>query len=237
MTVFTPLADRIGKNLSEKKIITAMEEELGGVENAIEDKTIPWGERNSITLDEAIDYAMEGLEDLDKRMLSHVSDERIRELACIAASNFEYLAEEKSPEASNDKENIMKSSETTSDSKPVPNAIIAEVSFGEFTTALFEFANHWVGSIAVDRLAMNAENYYRDNTIVTLVWKYWQACLNEESNKRRMFDSIVGGQDIYDATSWDNSIYRNEVQAYGDVLYDLLVKLPEQREKNLEITK
>ena len=205
MTVFTPLADRIGKNLSEKKIITSMEEELGGVENAIEDKTIPWGERTSITLDDA----MEGLEDLDKRMLSHVSDERIRELARIAASNFEYLAEEKSPEASNDKENIMKSPETTSDSKPVPNAIIAEVSFGEFTTALFEFANHWVGSIAVDRLAMNAENYYRDNTIVTLVWKYWQACLNEESNKRRMFDSIVGGQDIYDATSWDNSIYRS----------------------------
>ena len=47
----------------------------------------------------------------------------------------------------------------------------------------------------------------------------------------------LGGQDVYDASSWDNNIYRNEVHAYGEVLYDLLVKLPEQREKNLEIAK
>ena len=41
---------------------------------------------------------------------------------------------------------------------------------------------------------------------------------------------VVTGDIVYTADDWDNGIYSSKAKAYGDVLYGMLVRLPENAE-------
>ena len=109
MTNFSATAERIGKTTSEKKAVEVMANALGSVENAIADGDTHY--EGHCFIDDAEQYASEGLDSLDKRTLNHISDERINELVHEVALTFDYLEEYNepatSPEANNDKENAM----------------------------------------------------------------------------------------------------------------------------------
>lgn len=109
MTNFSTTAERIGKTASEKRAVEAMANALGSVENAIADGDTHY--EGHCFIDDAEQYASEGLDSLDKRTLNHISDERINELVHEVALTFDYLEEYNepatSPEANNDKENAM----------------------------------------------------------------------------------------------------------------------------------
>lgn len=79
MTNFSATAERIGKTTSEKKAVEAMANALGSVENAIANGDTHY--EGHCFIDDAEQYASEGLDSLDKRTLNHISDERIYELA------------------------------------------------------------------------------------------------------------------------------------------------------------
>lgn len=105
MTDFSTTAERIGKTASEKRAVEAMANALGSVENAIADGDTHY--EGHCFIDDAEQYASEGLDSLDKRTLNHISDERISELVHEVALTFDYLEEyTTSPEANNDEENV-----------------------------------------------------------------------------------------------------------------------------------
>lgn len=115
MTNFSTIAERIGKATSEKKAVEAMANALGSVENAIADGDTHY--EGHCFIDDAEQYASEGLDSLDKRTLNHISDERINELVHEVALTFDYLEEYNepatSPEANNDKENTVTTTQTS----------------------------------------------------------------------------------------------------------------------------
>lgn len=235
MTNFSTIAERIGKTTSEKRTVEAMANALGSVENAIADGDTHYD--GHCFIDDAEQYASEGLDSLDKRTLNHISDERINELIHEVALTFDYLEEYNepatSPEANNDKENAMTAPQTS----VFTPSYATSMSFEDFIDGMYLFASKWVGDIAVDRVAIRVESLYNDITFRTMVFEYRQAVLARDDHKKRMFRSTVTGDIVYTADDWDNDLYSSKVKAYGDVLYDMLVRLPKNAEnerKSLE---
>lgn len=228
MTNFSTIAERIGKTPSEKKAVEAMANALGSVENAIADGDTHY--EGHCFIDDAEQYASEGLDSLDKRTLNHISDERINELVHEVALTFDYLEEYNepttSPEANNDKENAMTTAQT---SAFIPSSATS-MSFEDFIDGMYLFASKWVGEIAIDRVAVRVESLYNDITFRTMVFEYRQAVLARDDHKKRMFRWMVTGDIVYTADDWDNDIYSSKVKAYGDVLYYMLVRLPKNAE-------
>ena len=74
MTDFSHIVERIGKTTSEKRAVEAMANALSSVENAIADGDTHYD--GHCFIDDAEQYASEGLDSLDKRTLNHISDER-----------------------------------------------------------------------------------------------------------------------------------------------------------------
>ena len=235
MTNFSTTAERIGKTASEKRAVEAMANSLGSVENAIADGDTHY--EGHCFIDDAEQYASEGLDSLDKRTLNHISDERVNELVHEVALTFDYLEEHDepttSPEANNDKENAMTAPQT---SVFIPSSA-ASMSFEDFIDGMYLFASKWVGEIAVDRVAVRVESLYNDITFRTMVFEYRQAVLARDDHKKRMFRWMVTGDTVYTADDWDNDIYSSKVNAYDDVLYDMLVRLPRNAEDERESIK
>lgn len=234
-TDFSPIAERIGKNTSEKMAVEAMANALGSVEIAIADGDTHY--EGHCFIDDAEQYAACGLDSLDKSAFNRISDKRINELVHEVALTFDYLEEYNepttSPEANNDKENAMTAPQT---SASIPFSATS-MSFEDFIDGMYLFASKWVGSIAFDRVAIRVESLYNNITFRTMVFEYRQAVLARDDRKKRMFRSMVAGDIVYTADDWDNDIYSSKVKAYGDVLYDMLVRLPENAEnerKSLE---
>lgn len=235
MTNFSTTAERIGKTASEKRAVEAMANAFGSVENAIADGDTHY--EGHCFIDDAEQYASEGLDSLDKRTLNHISDERINELVHEVALTFDYLEEYNepatSPEANNDKENAM----TAPQASVFAPSYVASMSFEDFIDGMYLFASKWVGYIAFDRVAIRVESLYNNITFRTMVFEYRQAVLARDDRKKRMFRSMVTGDIVYTADDWDNDIYSSKVKAYGDVLYDMLVRIPKNAEnerKSLE---
>ena len=235
MTNFSTTAERIGKTASEKRAVEAMANALCSVENAIADGDTHY--EGHCFIDDAEQYASEGLDSLDKRTLNHISDERINELVHEVALTFDYLEEYNepatSPEANNDKENAMTAPQTS----VFAPSYAASMSFEDFIDGMYLFASKWVGCIAIDRVAIRVESLYNNITFRTMVFEYRQAVLARDDRKKRMFRSMVTGDIVYTADDWDNDIYSSRVKAYGDVLYGMLVRLPKNAEnerKSLE---
>lgn len=235
MTNFSATAERIGKTTSEKKAVEAMTNALGSVENAIADGDTHY--EGHCFIDDAEQYASEGLDSLDKRALNHISDERINELIHEVALTFEYLEEYNepttSPEANNDKENNV----TTAQTSVFVPSYVTSMSFEDFIDGMYMFASKWVGEIAVDRVAIRVEFLYNDIAFRAMVFEYRQAVLARDDYKKRMFRSMVTGDAVCTADDWDNDIYSSKVKAYGDVLYDMLVRLPKNAEDERESLK
>lgn len=232
MTNFSAIAERIGKTTSEKKAVEAMTNALGSVENAIADGDTHY--EGHCFIYDAEQYASEGLDSLDKRTLNHISDERISELVHEVALTFDYLeAYTTSPEANNDKESTV----TTAQTSVFVPSYVTSMSFEDFIDGMYLFASKWVGEIAVDRVAVRVESLYNDITFRTMVFKYRQAVLSRDINKKHMFRSMATGDTIYTADDWDSDIYSSKVKAYSDVLYDMLVRLPRDAEDERESLK
>lgn len=232
---FSSIAERIGKTTPEKRAVQAMATALGSIEYAIADGDTHY--EGHCFIDDAEQYASEGLDSLDKRTLNHISDERINELVHEVALTFKYLEEYNepttSPETNNDKENTVTTAQT---SVFIPSSA-ASMSFEDFIDGMYLFASKWVGEIAVDRVAIRVESLYNDITFRTMVFEYRQAVLARDDHKKRMFRSMVTGDTVYTADDWDNDLYASKVSAYGDVLYDMLVRLPKNAEDERESIK
>jgi hypothetical protein len=235
MTDFSYTAERIGKTTSEKRAVEAMANALGSVENAIADGDTHYDDHCFI--DDAEQYASEGLDSLDKRTLNHISDERINELVHEVALTFKYLEEYNepttSPEANNDKESTV----TTAQTSVFVPSYVTSMSFEDFIDGMYLFASKWTGKIAIDRVAVRAESLYNDIAFRMMVFEYRQAVLSRDDHKKRMFRSMVTGDIVCTADDWDNDIYSSKVKAYGDVLYDMLVRLPRNAEDERESLK
>lgn len=232
MTNFSTIAERIGKTTSEKKAVEAMVNVLGSVENAIADGDTHY--EGHCFIEDAEQYASEGLDSLDKRTLNHISDERINELVHEVALTFDYLEEYNepitSPEANNDKESIV----TTAQISAFIPSSVTSMSFEDFIDGMYLFASKFAKEIAIDRVAARVESLYNDITFRTMVFEYRQATLALDDYKKRMFRSIVTGNGIYDTDNWDNNVYSSKVSTYGDVLYDMLVRLSKNAEDERE---
>lgn len=232
---FCTIAERIGKTTPEKRAVQAMATALGSIEYAIANGDTNY--EGHCFIDDAEQYASEGLDSLDKRTLNHISDERINELVHEVALTFDYLEEYNepatSPEANNDKENAMTAPQT---SVFIPSSA-ASISFEDFIDGMYLFASKWVGEIAIDRVAVRVESLYNDITFRTMVFEYRQAVLARDDHKKRMFRWMVTGDAVCTADDWDNDIYSSKVKAYGDVLYDMLVRLPRNAEDERESLK
>lgn len=228
MTNFSDTAERIGKTTSEKKAVEAMANALSSVENAIADGDTHY--EGHCFIDDAEQYASEGLDSLDKRTLSDISDERINELVHEVALTFDYLEEYNepttSPEANNDKENTVT---TTQTSAFIPS-YATSMSFEDFVDGMYLFASKWVGKIALNRVAARVESLYNDITFRTMVCEYRRAVLALDAYKKRVFRSMATGDVIYDVSDWCDNIYAPKVEAYNSVLCDMLVRLPENAE-------
>lgn len=135
-----------------------------------------------------------------------------------------------SPEANNDRENAMTAPQT---SAFIPSSA-ASMSFEDFIDGMYLFASKWVGEIAIDRVAIRVESLYNDITFRTMVFEYRQAVLARDDHKKRMFRWMMTGDAVCTADDWDNDIYSSKVKAYGDVLYDMLVRLPRNAEDERE---
>lgn len=235
MTNFSATAERIGKTASEKRAVEAMANVLGSIENAIADGDTHYD--GHCFIDDVEQYASEGLDSLDKRTLNRISDERINELVHEVALTFDYLEEHDepttSPEADNDKENTVTTAQT---SAFIPSSATS-MSFEDFIDGMYLFASKFVGSIAIDRVAVRVESLYNDITFRTMVFEYRQAVLARDDYKKRMFHWMVTDNTIYTADNWDNGLYASKVNAYGDVLYDMLVRLPKNAEDERESIK
>lgn len=232
MTDFSTIAERIGKTTSEKRVVEAIANALGSVENAIADGDTHY--EGHCFIDDAEQYASEGLDSLDKRTLNHISDERINELVHEVALTFDYLeAYATSPEANNDKEGTV----TTAQTSVFVPSYVTSMSFEDFIDGMYLFAGKWVSKIAIDRVAVRVESLYNDITFRAMVFEYRQAMLARDDYKKRMFRRMVTGDAICTADGWDNDIYASKVNAYSDVLYDMLVRLPEIAEKERDAIK
>lgn len=235
MTNFSATAERIGKTTSEKKAVEAMANALGSIENAIADGDTHY--EGHCFIDDAEQYASEGLDSLDKRTLNHISDERINELVHEVALTFDYLEEYNepatSPEANNDKESTV----TTAQTSVFVPSYVTSMSFEDFIDGMYMFASKWVGEIAIDRVAIRVESLYNDIAFRTMVFEYRLAVLAHDDHKKRMFRSMVTGDAVCTADDWDNNIYSSNVNAYSDVLYDMLVRLPRNAEDERESLK
>lgn len=229
MTNFSATAERIGKTTSEKKAVEAMANALGSVENAIADGDTHY--EGHCSIDDAEQYASEGLDSLDKHTLNHISDERINELVHEVALTFDYLeAYTTSPEANNDKESTVTTDQT---SVFVPSAATF-MSFEDFIDGMYLFASKYVGEIALDRVAVRVEHLYNDITFRAMMFEYRQAVLVRDDRRKRMFRSMVTGDVVYNADNWDNNADYLKVKAYEEVLYDMLVRLPKNAEDERE---
>lgn len=232
MTDFSTIAERIGKTTSEKRVVEAMANALGSVENAIADGDTHY--EGHCFIDDAEQYASEGLYSLDKCTLNYISDERINELIHEVALTFDYLEEYNepttSPEANNDKENIVTTAQT---SAFIPSSATS-MSVDDFIDGMYLFASKFAKEIAIDRVAVRVESLYNDITFRTMVFEYRQAVLALDDYKKRMFRSIVTDNDIYYIDNWDNNAYTSKMSTYGDVLYDMLVRLPKNAEDERE---
>lgn len=222
MTNFSTTAERIGKTPSEKRAVEAMANALGSVENAIADGDTHY--EGHCFIDDAEQYASEGLDSLDKRTLNHISDERINELVHEVALTFDYLEEHDepttSPEADNDKENIV----TTAQASAFIPSSATSMSFEDFVDGMYLFASKYAGEIALDRVATRVESLYNDITFRTMVFEYRQAVLTRDDLRKRMFRLTATGDYVYTADNWDKCVlYASKVSAYEEVLYDMLV--------------
>lgn len=235
MTNFSATAERIGETTSEKKAVEAMANALSSVENAIADGDTHY--EGHCFIEDAEQYASEGLDSLDKRTLNHISNERINELIHEVTLTFDYLEEydepSVSPEANNDNEGTMTTPQT-SISSPSSDA---STPFEDFVDGMYMFASKWVGDIAINRVAVRVESLYNDITFRTIVLEYRQAVLAQNDHKKRMFRWMVTGDAVCTADDWDNDLYSSKVKAYGDVLYDMLVRLPRNAEDERESLK
>lgn len=233
MTNFSTTAERIGKTHSEKRAVEAMANALGSVENAIADGDTHY--EGHCFIDDAEQYASEGLDSLDKRTLNHISDERINELVHKVALTFDYLEEHDepttSPEADNDKENIV----TTAQASAFIPSSATSMSFEDFIDGMYLFASKYTGEIALDRVAVRVESLYNDITFRTMVFEYRQAVLTRDDLRKRMFRLTATGDYVYTADNWDKCVlYASKVSAYEEVLYDMLVCLPKNAEDERE---
>jgi hypothetical protein len=235
MTDFSPIAERIGKNTSEKMAVEAMANALGSVEIAIADGDTHYKDHCSI--DDAEQYAAYGLDSLDKSAFNRISNKRINELVHEVALTFDYLEEYNepttSPEANNDKENTV----TTAQTSAFIPSYATSMSFEDFVDGMYLFASKRNGEIALDHVAARVESLYNDITFRTMVCEYRVAVLARDDRKKRMFRSMVTGDLVYTADDWDNDLYASKVSAYGDVLYDMLVRLPKNAEDECESLK
>lgn len=236
MTDFSATAERIGKTTSEKRAVEAMANALGSVENAIADGDTHY--EGHCFIDDAEQYASEGLDSLDKRTLNHISDERINELVHEVALTFDYLEEHDepttSPEADNDKENIV----TTAQASAFIPSSATSMSFEDFVDGMYLFASKYAGEIALDRVATRVESLYNDITFRTMVFEYRQAVLTRDDLRKRMFRLTATGDYVYTADNWDKCVlYASKVSAYEEVLYDMLVCLPKNAEDERESIK
>ena len=121
---------------------------------------------------------------------------------------------------------------TTQTSAFIPSSATS-MSFEDFIDGMYLFASKWVGKIALNRVAARVESLYNDMTFRTMVVEYRQAVLALDVYKKRVFRSMATGDVIYDVSAWDN-IYAPKVEAYNDVLYDMLVRLPKNAEDERE---
>lgn len=235
MTDFSPIAERIGKNTSEKMAVEAMANALGSVEIAIADGDTHY--KGHCFIDDAEQYAAYGLDSLDKSAFNRISNKRINELVHEVALTFDYLEEYNepttSPEANNDKENAMTAPQT---SAFIPSSA-ASMSFDDFIDGMYLFASKWVGEIAIDRVAVRVESLCNDITFRTMVFEYRQNVLALDDYKKRMFRSTVTGDIVYTADDWDDNVYTSKMSTYGNVLYDMLVRLPKNAEDERESIK
>lgn len=235
-TDFSAIAERIGKTTSEKKAVKAMKEALGCIEHAIANG-MKCSRDGHCFIDDAEQYASEGLDLLDKRTLDSIPEERINELVHEVALTFKYLEEYNEPATSpetNNKENTVTTAQT---SAFIPSSATS-MSFEDFVDGMYMFASKWTGEIAIDRVAVRAESLYNDIMFRTIVFEYRQAVLACDTLRKRMFRLTVTGDYIYTADNWDNSvIFSSKVDAYGEVIYDMLVRLPKDAEKERESLK
>lgn len=235
MTDFSPIAERIGKNTSEKMAVEAMANALGSVEIAIADGDTHY--KGHCFIDDAEQYAAYGLDSLDKGAFNRISNKRINELVHEVALTFDYLEEYNepttSPEANNDKENAMTAPQT---SAFIPSSA-ASMSFEDFIDGMYLFASKFAKEIAIDRVAVRVESLYNDITFRTMVFEYRQNVLALDDYKKRMFRSIVTSNGIYCIDNWDDNVYTSKMSTYGDVLYDMLVRLPKNAEDERESIK
>lgn len=225
---FSAIAERIGKTTPEKRAVQAMATALGSVEYAIANGDTNY--EGHCFIDDAEQYASEGLDSLGKCTLDNISEERINELVHEVALTFDYLEEYNEPttssEANNDKENTVTTAQT---SVFIPSSATS-MSFEDFIDGMYLFASKWIGEIAIDRVAVRVESLYNDITFRTMVFEYRQAVLARDDYKKRMFRLMATGDVVYTADNWDNDLYSSKVKAYGDVLYDMLVRLPKNAE-------
>lgn len=235
MTDFSPIAERIGENASEKMAVEAMANALGSVEIAIADGDTRY--EGHCSIDDAEQYAAHGLDSLDESALNRISDKRIDELVHEVALTFDYLEEcsgpAASPEADDGKEDAMTAPQA---SAFIPSPA-ASMSFEDFIDGMYLFASKFAKKIAIDRVAVRVESLYDDITFRTMVFEYRQNVLALDDCRKRMFRSIVTSNGTYYIDNWDDNVYTSKMSTYGDVLYDMLVRLPENAEDERESIK
>lgn len=152
-------------------------------------------------------------------------------------TNFSTTAEREpatSPEANNDRENIV----TTAQASAFIPSSATSMSFEDFVDGMYLFASKYAGEIALDRVATRVESLYNDITFRTMVFEYRQAVLTRDDLRKRMFRLTATGDYVYTADNWDKCVlYASKVSAYEEVLYDMLVCLPKNAEDERESIK
>lgn len=130
-----------------------------------------------------------------------------------------------SPEASSDDMNI-----------PIPiiPSAVKQMTYDEFVHALFMFARRYKSGNALERIAPRVKSLFENDTIRIIVFKYWQACMWQDKHKENIFRSMVDGDSLYRDRDWDYDVFYDRVQCYGRVLYDLLIDVPLQLERDAE---
>lgn len=109
----------------------------------------------------------------------------------------------------------------------------ADVSYADFAEGVFMFADKWTGHVALDNMASRVKNLYNDVTFRVMVYEYRETRAAQHNIRKRMFDDRASGDTLYNAADWDENIYEDRVQAYEDVLYDLLVTIPQRAKGEL----
>lgn len=225
---------------SEKKVSDAMKSTLGGIEVSISDGSETLESLHIFTLEDVEMYLFDALDELDKRTLSHVSKNRINEICHQVALKFDYVDDIDTNVSVFHEENDepVVSPEASSDEMNVPHSTIPstvkQMAYDEFVHALFMFARRYKSENALERIAPRVKSLFENDTIRIIVFKYWQACLQQDDQKERIFRSIVSGDNIYKSDDWDHDVFYDQVQSYGRVLYDLLIDVPLQLERDAE---